>query len=302
MAKRTRQSLSDELRERAVRALISFAVFRWESAVTLAATLILSVLIPDPFRGVLPFWRWWFWIIIGTIAEALIVVTSIYDPQVRERVVGEMFREKFNPREIASAECRLKITRALEYREQMEVLLQRARDGALRTHLEATVSDVSDWISNMFSLAQRLDDYKSSTVLQQDLASVPAAIQDLQKRLQAEKQGQVRAQLEQTIKNKQAQLAQLQHLDSTMERAELQLDDTLSAMGTIYAQMQLIGAKDIDSGRAQRLREDIGDQIDSLHDIVQTMDEVYQSSETPVPVAAQLAQAQKGQGTLRGGA
>ena len=98
MAKRKRQSLSDELRDRAAKALVSFAVFRWESAVTLAATLILSVLIPDPFRGVLPFWRWWFWIIIGTIAEALIIVTSIYDPQVRERVVGEMFREKFNPR------------------------------------------------------------------------------------------------------------------------------------------------------------------------------------------------------------
>jgi hypothetical protein len=87
-----------------------------------------------------------------------------------------------------------------------------------------------------------------------------------------------------------------------MERAELQLDDTLSAMGTIYAQMQLIGAKDIDSGRAQRLRQDIADQVHSLHDIVQTMDEVYLSSGTSVLTPAQRAQAQKGRSTLKGGA
>jgi hypothetical protein len=46
-------------------------------------------------------------------------------------------------------------------------------------------------------------------------------------------------------------------------------------MGTVYAQMQLIGAKDIDSGRAQRLREDIVDEVSSLHDIVEAMDQVY---------------------------
>jgi len=34
--------------------------------------------------------------------------------------------------------------------------------------------------------------------------------------------------------------------------------------------------KDIDSGRAQRLREDIAEEIKSLHDVVQAMDEVYQ--------------------------
>jgi hypothetical protein len=280
MTKNDSKSLSDELRERAAKALIAHAVFRWESAVTLAVTLILTILFPDPFRGVLPFWQWWFWLILGVVAESLIVVTSVYDPEVRKRVVGDLFREKFNPQEVATHTYRQKLVKALEYREQMEFLLQRTRDGALRTHLEATIDDVSDWISNMFNLARRLDHYADSTILKRDQASIPQEIEGLDDRLSQETDAEVKAQLERTIRQKRDQLTQLERLDSTMERAELQLDDTLSAMGTIYAQIQLIGAKDIDGGRARRLQESIADEVHSLNDLVQAMDEVYLSSGT----------------------
>ncbi len=278
MARRRDKSLRDQLRERAGRALLSYAVFRWESAITLALTLILSMLVPDPFRGAIPFWRWWFWVGLGVIAEALIVVTSIYDPAVRERVVATVFREKFDPGEIRTSAYRSKVAKALEYREQMEFLLQHTRDGALRTHLEATVNDVSDWISNMFTLARRLDHYSRTTILKQDKDVIPRELQALGDRMKAERDPAVRAQLQRSIEQKRAQLEQLERLDSTMERAALQLDDTLSAMGTVYAQVQLIDAKDIDGGRAQRLQLDIADQIHSLNDVQQAMDEVYLSS------------------------
>ncbi len=278
MARRRDKSLRDQLRERAGRALLSYAVFRWESAITLALTLILSMLVPDPFRGAIPFWRRWFWVGLGVIAEALIVVTSIYDPAVRERVVATVFREKFDPGEIRTPAYRSKVAKALEYREQMEFLLQHTRDGALRTHLEATVNDVSDWISNMFTLARRLDHYSRTTILKQDKDVIPRELQALGDRMKAERDPAVRAQLQRSIEQKRAQLEQLERLDSTMERAALQLDDTLSAMGTVYAQVQLIDAKDIDGGRAQRLQLDIADQIHSLNDVQQAMDEVYLSS------------------------
>jgi hypothetical protein len=278
MTRQTPKSLSDELRERAAKALISYAIFRWESAVTLAVTLLLTVFFRDPFAGLLTFWRWWFWLVLGIVAEALLIYTSIRDPQVQEKVVRGIFREKFNPNEIATPEYRRRIDKALEYREQMEVLLQRTRDGALHEHLQATVNDLSDWISSTFSLARRLDDYRTSGVLHQDRQSIPESIQKLQQRLSQESNAEVRAQIEQTIAHQQAQLQQLVRLDNTMDRAELQLDDALSAMGTIYAQMQLVGAKDIDSSRAQRLRDDIADEVDSMHDILLAMDEVRQSS------------------------
>ena len=279
MTRQTPKSLSDELRDRAAKALISYAVFRWESAVTVAVMLLVSVFLGKPFAEALPFWQWWFWPVLGIVAEALLIFTSIRDPKVQEQVVRGIFREKFNPNEIATPEYRRRIDKALEYREQMEVLLQRTRDGALHEHLKATVNDLSNWISSTFSLARRLDDYRTSGVLHQDRQSIPESIQNLQQRLSTESDTQVRAQIKQTIAHQQAQLQQLNRLDNTMERAELQLDDALSAMGTIYAQMQLVGAKDIDSSRAQSLRDNIADQVDSMHDILLAMDEVHQSSE-----------------------
>ncbi len=63
-----------------------------------------------------------------------------------------------------------------------------------------------------------------------------------------------------------------------MQRAELQLESTLSALGTVYSQTLLVGAKEIDSGRAQRLRQDIADQVQGLEDILTTMDQVYLDS------------------------
>jgi uncharacterized protein YoxC len=39
--------------------------------------------------------------------------------------------------------------------------------------------------------------------------------------------------------------------------------------------MLLIGARDTQGDKAQRLREDITEQVKSLQDLVQAMDEVY---------------------------
>jgi len=49
-------------------------------------------------------------------------------------------------------------------------------------------------------------------------------------------------------------------------------------LGTVYSQLLLISAKDIDSGRAQRLREDIAEQVAALQSLQETLDEVYGSS------------------------
>jgi len=62
-----------------------------------------------------------------------------------------------------------------------------------------------------------------------------------------------------------------------MQKAELHMDTTLTAMGTIYSQLLLVGVKDVDSGRAQRLRQDITEQVKQLEDVACSMDEVYRT-------------------------
>jgi outer membrane protein TolC len=73
----------------------------------------------------------------------------------------------------------------------------------------------------------------------------------------------------------QRQLDTLASLDDTIQRAKLQLENSLTSLGTIYSQTMLVDAKDIDSGRARRLRQEIADEVTELHDVLIAMDEVY---------------------------
>jgi hypothetical protein len=146
-----------ELREQERRTLLSYAVFRWESAVTLAVTLILAVFLPDPFAGALSFWGWWAWIALGAIAVALIAATTVQDPDVHARIASDMVRAQFDLERIEDDEHRLKIVDALDRREQMEVMVQRTPQRGQREQLQAIADDVSRWIQAMYDLALRLD-------------------------------------------------------------------------------------------------------------------------------------------------
>jgi hypothetical protein len=82
-----------------------------------------------------------------------------------------------------------------------------------------------------------------------------------------------------------------------MEQGQFQLESTLTAMGTVYSQMMLLGSRDIASGRAQRLQQDVDDQVQALQDVVQTMDEVYRTGTDPLGMgltAEELAAASAG--------
>ncbi|MEL6270164.1 MAG: hypothetical protein AAFR22_10165, partial [Chloroflexota bacterium] len=61
---------------------------------------------------------------------------------------------------------------------------------------------------------------------------------------------------------------------NSMKRAEIQLESTLSSLGTVYAQMALLGTKEVDGARAQRLRLEIHDEVAGLQDTIDAMDEV----------------------------
>jgi hypothetical protein len=261
----------NELKQRVSRAIIAHAFFRLESALTIALTLILIALLPQPF----PWWQWWYWLLIGLVGEALVVYTSITDEMTSRTVVADLLRQEFDPGEIRSAEYRQRVEKALEYRQRIEEHVRSADAGVLRDHLIDTTAGIADWASNVFGLAKRLDRYHNDPMLRRDRSDLPREIVGLRSRLQREDNDAVREELQQAIASKQEQLGNLEKLQNIMERAEYQLETTLTALGTVYSQLQLIQAKDIDSGRAQRLRDDIADQVANLQALQETLDEVY---------------------------
>jgi hypothetical protein len=99
----------------------------------------------------------------------------------------------------------------------------------------------------------------------------------LKRRLEREPDLRVREQMTTTLESSRRQQEALQELKGRMDRADLQLDHSLAALGTVYSQFLLIGSKDVDSDRTERLRDDIRDQVLALHDIVDSLNEVYSS-------------------------
>jgi hypothetical protein len=263
----------NQLKQRVTQAIVAHAFFRLESALTIALTIILVFLLPQPF----PWWRWWYWLALGTIGEVLIIYTSITDETTGRQVVADMLRQEFNPREIRSPLNRQRVEKALEYRQLIEVHVRKSEKGILRDHLIETTAGIADWVANVFGLAKRLDLLGNDPVIARDLRDVPHEIADLRVRLQREDDEAVRQQLQTAIASKEEQLANLKKLQNMMEKAEYQLETTLTALGTVYSQILLINTKDIDSGRAQRLREDIAEQIAALQALQETLDEVYGS-------------------------
>lgn len=261
------------LRSRATSAIITYAIFRWESAATIALTILLAYFVPRPFD----WWQWWYWLVIGGIAEIAIIVTSIQDANTGARVVAEMLREEFNPATIKTPKLRAAVQRALDYRARIEELIRNSEAGVLRDHLQESTAGITDWIAQIFRLAQRLDAFERDEMIKQDVEAAPRALRELQTRLEREDDDAVRAQARAALESKRAKLAHLTQLMNTMKKADLQLDAALSALGTVYSQLMLIRSKDdIEDGRAQRLRHDIAEQIARLNELQSAMDEVYQ--------------------------
>ncbi len=278
-----KSSFRDELEKKAGRAILSRSIYRWESAVIVALTLILALL---TLTGVIPelfgIFQWWFWLLLGVLGEIGLVWSSVKDPEFRARAVAEMFREKFNPKEIRNQALRQRVEKALEYRDRTDEVIAKSREGVLRAHMADVSRGITDWMESVFRLARRLDGYMADETLRQDLQSVEPAIDSLKKRLALEDDDTVKRQISQTIAQKQIQRDNLRKLQNVMEQAQFQLESTITAMGTVYSQIMILGSRDVASGRAQRLQQDITDQIQALQDVVHTMDEVYQAGTEPL--------------------
>lgn len=286
----SKQSFREQLEQRAGRAILTRSIYRWESAVIIALTTSLALL---TLVGVIPalfgIFQWWFWLVLGALGEIGLVWSSVKDPEFRARAVGEMFREKFEPREIKNNALRTRVEKALDYRERIDEVIAKSREGVMRDHMADVSQGTTDWMENIFRLANRLDAYMADEMLRQDLQSVEPSIEALKKRLALEEDDTVKRQISQTIAQKQIQRDNLHKLQNVMEQAQFQLESTITAMGTVYSQMMLLGSRDVAAGRAERLQQDIDDQVQALQDVVQTMDEVYHAGTDPVGLGLSAA-------------
>lgn len=271
-------NLADKLERRARQAIFWHTLFRWESATIIALTLIISSFLAlATLISVGSFPLLWALVALGVglLLETIIFVSSITDKEENARVVAAMLRDQYKPGRLRSAQLRAQLNKALEYQGLIASTVQRTKEGVLRDRLARAIEPVDDWIEAIYRLAARLDAYERNQVIKRDLRTVPAAIEQFKRQLAQEDDPAVQATLRNTIADKQRQWQHLSELQNTMEKAQYQMESTLAALGTVYAQLQAIDLRGAEKGHAERLRQDIDEQVAQLQDLSEAMDEVY---------------------------
>jgi predicted translin family RNA/ssDNA-binding protein len=271
MANETRESLEKRVRK----ALFQEAIFRPESAIVIAATMLVttaSAVFPN-FVPIVPAWGW---LLGGLVAEGALVGVALTDPEFGRRVAAKVLRHDYQPERLKDKYLQQRMAEALDYRSRIEAAVRQRSDTVLRDELIETTVQIDEWLENIYDLALRIDRYQDdAAVLERDRKRAETRLYQLQHELSATQDTAVREQLSETIEGLQQQLQSLNALESTIQRARLQLENSLTHLGTIYSQTMLVDVKDIDRARAKRLRQEISDEVTELNDLLSSMDDVY---------------------------
>lgn len=253
-------------------AIIRSALFSPQSA-SIAVVALIGFAMQINILGLVPA----VWLIFGLAGILAFMWATITDPEAVSSVVSRMFEREYNPLDIKNLRARQRLQQALEYVQNIQRLGQQ-RGGAMRTQIVATVSEIDDWVEQIYKIARRIDLYEDNSLINRDRARVPNELNVLRQRLENEADNGVKSELESTIHLKETQLSNLKMLETNIRRADIQLDNTLTALGTIYAQVQLLDSKEVDGRRANRLRQEIQDEVLSLKDTIEALDDVQATS------------------------
>ncbi|MCA9979206.1 MAG: hypothetical protein KDD89_00155 [Anaerolineales bacterium] len=272
-------SLREELEKQAQRAIFKKALLDWKIAASLATTISLTAF--DTLFNITGLADYaWVWAVGGLSLAALFFVNTLRNPGSGAQAVAEMLREEFQPEELRSRDLQAKINEALDYHNKvMQAVEQRGTDSMLADELLSVADQMNDWIREMYGLAKRIDNYRQENRhFKHAYQRTQQNIQLLEAQLEQEDNEGVRAEISRNLDSLRYKLQTLDNIDDTMTRAMLMLDNQLTNMSTIYLQSTLMGAKEIDNSRAQRLREEIATEVQEMDDILLTMDEIYADS------------------------
>ena len=284
-----KEKKADWLKEPPIRKAVFLAsLFKTSNALIIGGIIMLSgcvTLLILPFLGIAALAS----LAIGgigglltlVIAEAIFFYLSFRNEDLHAEAVADLFEPQvnFDPAQISDEQLNGKIEKALEYWSLIDDTINKTPKGVLRDRLARTASEVTHWLQAVYNLAERVDKFQQNSVVERDLKSLPKTIREYERKLKDDDGSEeVIRQLQKTITDKKRQLQTLENLENNIEKAGYQLESTISSLGTIYSQLLLVGNKDAEGSRINRLQEEISEQVHQLEDLTDAMDEVYQSS------------------------
>ena len=271
------------LRRQFWRGMWEHAIFRWESAVVAGLTFVgASASTVLAGSGAVPGWSWLACVLLGLGGEAALVYASLHDPDSHRKVVSRLLRDRFRPEQLEDMDLRRKVLKSLDYRSRIETLL---RTGGLADRgpgggdLEL---QFDGWISNVYKLAKRLDELRTEIAYSGDHAlDTERRVAHLRTQLEQQTDLKTRQEIETTIRWHEKFMGNVGEIERAVERANLKLEQSISQLGTIYSQTLLMGARGLESNRAQELHAEITVEVEQLDETVAAMERVYASNVPP---------------------
>jgi hypothetical protein len=165
------------------------------------------------------------------------------------------------------------LDQTLTYQAKIDQLLKATSNASNRAHRLHLATQINVWTEAIQDLIQHIANLRKDNLIRQDMAAVPKAIEDLEAQLEHEADPGIRAQLERALINRKNQLATLQLLQNTIKKAEIQIESTLSLLGTMYSQI-LIGQSTNHVADYGRLSVDVDEEVRQLQDQLEALWEV----------------------------
>ena len=165
------------------------------------------------------------------------------------------------------------LDQTLAYQAQIDQLLKATSNTSNRAHRLHLAAQINIWTEAIQNLIQHITSLRQDNLVRQDMAAVPRAIEDLEAQLACEADPDIRVQVERALTNRKKQLAVLKLLENNIKKAEIQIESTLSLLGTMYSQILISQSTNYVAGYS-RLSVDIDEEVCQLQDQLEALWEV----------------------------
>jgi hypothetical protein len=165
------------------------------------------------------------------------------------------------------------IDQTLAYKAQIDQIIKSSSNAHNQFYIQQLGRQLETCSQAVTELTQRLSLLRQDRLIQHDMQTVPQAIADLEARLAETPNGSIGHQLTQLLRLRQNQHALLTQLQESIQQTEIQLEHTLTLLGTIYSQLLISQATNdmADYGRISASIDEemrrLGDQLQSLREI-----------------------------------
>ncbi len=159
------------------------------------------------------------------------------------------------------------------YRAQIQQALKSTPGKSLSLDGPALAAQVNGWTEAIQVLVQRLAHLRRDDLIRQEIIAVPKAIALLETQLAGAGNAALHSHLEQVLANRRNQLVLLAELQSRMKQTEIQIENTLALLSTIYSQI-LTGQSIRHTADYEHLLADLEEEAHRLQDQLEALHEV----------------------------